>query len=59
LFQLAEEAFKALIVLNFDYPNWSKTDHVFSAAAQIAKEKYNYTYRPDEMVRDTLNALTK
>jgi hypothetical protein len=50
LSQMAVDAFESLIVLNFEYPDWSKTSHVFEAVAELAKTKYNYTYRPDEMV---------
>ena len=48
--QVAVNCFLPLIVLNFAYPNWTRTKPVFDAVAQLAQMKYNYTYRPDEMV---------
>jgi hypothetical protein len=47
---MATDAYESLIVLNFKPSDWSKTSHVFEAVAELAKTKYNYTYRPDEMV---------
>ncbi|GAV00415.1 hypothetical protein RvY_11264 [Ramazzottius varieornatus] len=48
----AEKAFESLIVLQFDYSDWSRSEQVFAAVARRAEAAYNYTYREDEKVFD-------
>ena len=51
IMQVATEAFRAMIALQFDPWETPKTAAIFRQVAARSAMFYNYTYQPDEMVK--------
>lgn len=48
---MATKAFPALIVVNFESPNWTNLTDLLAKVAHLAQLKYNYTYTHGRMSR--------